>query len=106
MQPTIQLIDHLRDETEDFTRFSVAFGLELGIDQLPVRADLKPALIRRDQSDALDDMLIILQQFFCQAHGPAGVMSNRAINDLDLQHGNSPSDPPDLCHFFNSRASK
>src|SRR5512138_2288976 len=34
-------------------------------------------------------MLIFFEQLSCQAHGPAGVMSNRAIGDLDLQHCSS-----------------
>jgi hypothetical protein len=29
-------------------------------------------------------VLIILEQFFRQAHGPTGVMSDRTIDDLDL----------------------
>jgi|RhiMetdeSRZDD1v2_1073273.scaffolds.fasta_scaffold176443_2 hypothetical protein len=32
-------------------------------------------------------MLIILEQLFCQAHGPTSVVSDCAINNLDLQHG-------------------
>jgi hypothetical protein len=32
-------------------------------------------------------MLVVLEQFFCQAHGPASVVSDRAINNFDLQHG-------------------
>jgi hypothetical protein len=31
-------------------------------------------------------VLIVLQQFLCQAHGPAGVMSDCTVNDLNLQH--------------------
>jgi hypothetical protein len=31
-------------------------------------------------------MLIILEQFSCQANGPVGVVSDRAVDDLDLQH--------------------
>jgi hypothetical protein len=34
-------------------------------------------------------MLIMFEQFFHQAHGPTGVVSDRAVNDLDVQH--SPS---------------
>ena len=31
-------------------------------------------------------MLIVLEQFFCQAHGPTHVVSDSAINDLNFQH--------------------
>jgi hypothetical protein len=31
-------------------------------------------------------VLKLLQQFTCQAHGPVGVVSDRAVDDLDLQH--------------------
>jgi hypothetical protein len=34
-------------------------------------------------------MLVMFEQFFHQAHGPTGVVSDRAVNDLDVQH--SPS---------------
>jgi hypothetical protein len=34
-------------------------------------------------------VLIILEQFFCQAHGPVSVVSDRTVDDLDLQHGDS-----------------
>ena len=32
-------------------------------------------------------MLVVLEQFLCQAHGPASVVSDRAIYNFDLQHG-------------------
>jgi hypothetical protein len=31
-------------------------------------------------------MLVILQQLVCQAHGPIGVVSDRAVNDFNFQH--------------------
>lgn len=34
-------------------------------------------------------MLVILKQLFCQAHGPAQVVSDRAINNLYFQHNPS-----------------
>ena len=59
---------------------------KLGVDQLFINDHLKLALIRWHQFDLFDHMLIILEQFFRQAHGPTCVMSDRAINDLDDQH--------------------
>ena len=59
-------------------------GLEFGKDEIAVHRDLKPALVRRDQRRRFDQMLEILQQFIRQAHGSIGVMSNRAVGDLDL----------------------
>jgi hypothetical protein len=34
-------------------------------------------------------VLEVLQQFACQAHGPVGVVSDRTVDDLDLQHAPS-----------------
>jgi hypothetical protein len=31
-------------------------------------------------------MLVVLEQFIHQAHGPARIVSDRAVNDLDFQH--------------------
>jgi hypothetical protein len=72
-------IDHLAG-------FGVAVGLQLGIDQLPVHADLEAAAIGGDQDHRLDQVLELFEQFASQAHGPVGVVSNRAVDDLDLQH--------------------
>ncbi len=55
-------------------------------DQLPVHADLEPAPVRGEEIQRLDIHLELLEQIGCQAHGPVGVMSDRAIDDLDLKH--------------------
>lgn len=85
-KPALWLINHLRDETENLPCLGMTLGLQFGVDQLPVRADLEPAFARGDKNQHLDDMLVILQQLVCQAHGPARVMSDCAVDDLDLQH--------------------
>ena len=60
--------------------------LELGIDQLVVHTDFKPASQGRYESNILDLRFEILEQFGYQAHGPVGVVSNRAVLDADF-HG-------------------
>ncbi|MBV6393070.1 MAG: hypothetical protein KPEEDBHJ_02300 [Anaerolineales bacterium] len=65
----------------------MTFGLEFGKDQFPVQADFKPAAVGWDERQGFDQKLVILQQFIRQAHGPACVMSDRAVDDFDLQHG-------------------
>jgi len=59
---------------------------KLGIQQFSVDAHLKTTALRWHKSDRFDHVLIILEQFFCQTHGPTQVVSDRAINDLDFQH--------------------
>ena len=63
--------------------------IQLGIQQLSIDSDFKPPAIGRDQFDLFDQMLIVLEQFICQAHGPTGVVSDRTINDLYFQHNPS-----------------
>ena len=60
--------------------------LDFLVQQLAIHSHLKPSAIRRYKSDRLDYMLIMLEQFFRQAHGPTGVVSDRAVNNFDLQH--------------------
>jgi hypothetical protein len=78
------------DQPYDLARFSVTFGLELGIDQFTVHADLEAAAVRWNDGDALDQRLKLPEQIVRQAHGPPGVMSDRAVNNLDFEHKASP----------------
>ena len=64
--------------------FGVTAGLELGVDQLVSNRDLEPAAVRRDQGQAPDIILELFQQFIRQAHGPVGVVSYGAVDDLDV----------------------
>jgi len=64
-------------------------GRQFRIQQLSIDSDFKLPAVRRDQFDLFDQMLIMLEQFLCQAHGPTGVVSDRAVNDLYLQHNPS-----------------
>ena len=58
-------------------------GRQLRIQQLPIDSHFKLPVIRRNQFDLFDQMLIMLEQFVYQAHGPTGVVSDRAVHDLD-----------------------
>jgi hypothetical protein len=64
----------------------MAMFLHFGIQQLAVDTHFEPAAFRWHERHRFDHVLIVLQQFLCQAHGPAGVMSDCTVNDLNLQH--------------------
>jgi hypothetical protein len=80
------LSNHFSYQPDHFTRFGVTVGLELGINQTVIYLDLELATVRRDQGQVPDIILELLKQFVCQAHGPVGVMSNRAVDDFDVDH--------------------
>jgi len=60
--------------------------LQLRIQQLPINSHLKTTAIGWNERHSFNHMLVILEQFLCQAHGPTQVVSDRAINDFDFQH--------------------
>ncbi len=64
----------------------MALGLELGIDELPIHGHFEAPSLGGDERDILDQVLKLLKQLTCQADGPVGVVSNGAVNDLDLEH--------------------
>lgn len=64
----------------------MAMGRQLRIQQLPIDSHFKLPVIRRNEFDFFDQMLIMLEQFVHQAHGPTGVVSDRAVDNLDFQH--------------------
>ena len=61
-------------------------GFQFGVDQFSIDRDFEASAIRRDERDALDHMLELLEQVISQAHGPVSVVSDRTVNDLDLKH--------------------
>ena len=61
-------------------------GLEFGIDQFVSNCNLEPASVRRDKSQVPNIVLELFEQFIGQAHGPVGVMSYSAVDDLDVYH--------------------
>lgn len=52
---------------------------QLGVQQLSIDSHFELPAIRRDQFDLFDHMLILFEQFIHQAHGPTGVVSDRAV---------------------------
>jgi hypothetical protein len=64
----------------------MTFRLQFGIYKIPVHTDLETAPFRWDQGYGFDLLLELLEQVICQANGPVGVVSDSAINDLDLEH--------------------
>ena len=77
------------DQPQYLPRFGMTVRIQLGIQQLTIYSHFKPPAIRRNEHDHLDQVFITFQQIIHQAHGSTGVVSNRAINDLDLQHFSS-----------------
>lgn len=59
---------------------------KLGVDEAPVHADLKTTAVRRNEGDPFQQVLEVLQKLTCQANGPVGVVSDRTVKNLDLQH--------------------
>ena len=77
---------HFSHQSQDLPGLGMAMGRQFRIDQLPVDSHLELSIIRWDEFDLFDQVLILFEQFFHQAHGPTGVVSDRAVNDLDVQH--------------------
>ena len=80
---------HLPHQPQHFSWLGMTVRGQFRIQQLSIDSHFELPAIRRDQFDLFDQMLIVLEQFIYQAHGPTGVVSDRAVNDLDVQH--SPS---------------
>ncbi len=61
-------------------------GLQLGVNQLAVDGHLEAATFGRNEGQALDQVLELLEQFPSQANGPVSVVSDCTVDDLDLEH--------------------
>ena len=61
-------------------------SLEFGVDQLPIYSDFKAAAIGWNKRQTLNLWFEIFEKVICQANGPAGIVSDRAVNNLDFQH--------------------
>lgn len=81
--------NQISHQPQHFARFGVTVQLRLGKQQFAVHRHLEFTAVRRHERDGLDDMLVILQQFLCQAHGSTCVVSDRAIHDFNRQHDSS-----------------
>jgi hypothetical protein len=63
-------------------------GLQLGIKQIIVDADFEFTAIGGYQCEGFNLSLKFIQQLRRQTDGPTGIVSNRAINQFDVdQHG-------------------
>ena len=79
--------DHLPHQLQHFPRLGVTFRLQFRVQQLSVDGHLKAASIRRYKRDLLDGVFVLFEQFIHQADGPSGVMSDRAVDNFDGEHG-------------------
>ena len=65
----------------------MAAGADLRVEQLALNADLKPAPIGWDKAYAGQVGFEVLEQFHRQTDGAVGVVSNGAVDDLNVDHG-------------------
>lgn len=77
----------LPEQPEHFPRFGVPSGGQLAVDQPAVHADFEAATVGGDQPDRFDVGFEFLEQFGRQTDGPVGVVSDRAVDDFDFDHG-------------------
>ena len=71
-------------QAQDLAWLSMTPGIELRVDQLVIHHDLEPTSVRRNQGDGFDRVLKLLEQLGCQADGPVGIVSDRAIDDFNF----------------------
>ena len=64
----------------------MAMQLKFGKQQLSIDSHFEYTALRWHKGNGFNHMLIILEQFFRQTHGPTQVVSDSAINDLNFQH--------------------
>lgn len=76
----------LMDQPNHLSRLGVTFGFKLGVYELPIYGDLEPSTFGRSKCECVDHVLELFEQVACQAHGPVSVVSDCAIDDLDLEH--------------------
>lgn len=88
---------------ENLAGFGMATGCKFGIDQFVIDADLIAPAIGRDEADGFDLRLKIVEQLIGQAHGPIGVVSDRAVNDLDFHHADASRINLDVRENYNIR---
>ncbi len=70
-------------------RLGMPFGLQFGVQQFAVDADLKAPTIGGNKREAGDIGFKFLQQFGRQTDSPRGVASGNTVHDFDVHfHGN------------------
>ena len=78
------IIPILCHQPQHFTRVCMTSGLEFGVEQRIIDRHLVPASIGRDEGNAFDLRFELIKQILCQAHGPVGIVSNRAIGNANF----------------------
>jgi len=63
----------------------VAVSLQLGEHQLPVDGEFETPAIRWHQSDGFDIGFKLGEQLGCQTGSPVGVVSDRTVDEIELQ---------------------
>jgi len=80
------------DQSCDLTRLGVTVQFELGENQLLVDRKLEAPAIRWHQRDRFDIRLKLGEQFGYQTGSPVGVVSDRTVDQVELQcHDNPPT---------------
>jgi hypothetical protein len=74
----------LTHQAQDLAWLSMTPGIELRVDQLLIYCNFESTSVRRNQGDGFDRILKLLEQFGCQADGPVGIVSDRAIDDFNF----------------------
>lgn len=75
----VSLTDVLLKQPQHFAVFGVAIYSMLGEDEIAVHEHIKDAGRAGDESQFLDDVLVVLDKFCCRAHGAIGVVSGNAV---------------------------
>ena len=78
-------VERTANQSDDFSGLRMAVCLQLRVQQLPVEADFKAASIRGGQDELFNLRLKFLEQFCRQTDGARGVVSDRAIDQVDIE---------------------
>jgi hypothetical protein len=65
--------------------FGMAARLQFRVQQLPIDADFEPAPVRGRQDERFDLRFEFLEQFGRQTDGARSIVSDRAINQVDVE---------------------
>jgi hypothetical protein len=73
-------------QPDHLTRLGVTMGCKLGVEQFIINRDLESPSVGRHQGDRFDLRLKFFEQLSCQTDSTIGVVSDRAIDQIDFQH--------------------
>jgi hypothetical protein len=74
--------------TGDVLILGVATGLLFRVDETVVKHDLEPPATRRDQDEAVNGSLELVEQLIGRAHGTVPIASNGAVFDAEIHDSN------------------